>query len=354
MAVNDDLRDEAIRHAHALMRFRAGEVKRIVGMLNRDVFPELIAELNGRLARIDARGYDQGIESTRRLRDMIEALQTIVAEGSKMARKALTADMQQLAGVEARFQASAVERFVPAELDLSFRLPAAATLRSIVTSRPFAGELLSEHFDRLTAASQGRIRRALNVGLTAGETHEQITARIVGTRPLAYRDGALEADRRNVTALVRTATNHVSTSARRETYRANEGLVKGWQFVATLDTRTTPECQALDGTVYNVGEGPEPPRHHGCRSTTVPVLKSWQELGINAKDLSPGTRASMNGEVPADTTYGEWIRRQSAEVQDEALGPARAALLRDGASVEDFVDDQGRLLTLDEFSRIAT
>ena len=66
-------------------------------------------------------------------------------------------------------------------------------------------------------------------------------------------------------------------------------------------------------------------------------------------DFSPSTRASMDGQVPADQTYGQWLKKQSAERQDDILGKTRGALFRKGGLEFDrFYNDKGRYLTLDE------
>ncbi len=72
-------------------------------------------------------------------------------------------------------------------------------------------------------------------------------------------------------------------------------------------------------------------------------------------ELPQTTRASMDGQVPADMTYGQWFTRQSAARQDEIVGPARGQLFREGKITFDrFSDDRGRWLTLDQLrSRIA-
>jgi hypothetical protein len=92
------------------------------------------------------------------------------------------------------------------------------------------------------------------------------------------------------------------------------------------------------------------PAHHQCRSTTVPVLKSWEELGIpGLKDAPESTRAALGGAVPGKLTYGDWLKRQPASMQDLALGKGRAALFRAGKlDVRDLVDSTGRSLTLKE------
>ena len=86
-----------------------------------------------------------------------------------------------------------------------------------------------------------------------------------------------------------------------------------------------------------------------CRSTTVPVLKSWADIGIDAGEIGEGTRASMNGQVPDTLTYDGWLRKQSPEFQDEVLGKAKADLFRGGLTMDKFVDLKSQHeFTLDE------
>jgi hypothetical protein len=114
-----------------------------------------------------------------------------------------------------------------------------------------------------------------------------------------------------------------------------------------LETNTCAQCAALDGTVFPVGEGPRPTLHPNCRCQMVPVMKDWEALGL--EDLGPGTRESMDGEVPESLTYNEWLKGQPAAVQDDILGPTRGELFRKGGiHLERFVDDSGRKWTLDE------
>jgi hypothetical protein len=88
--------------------------------------------------------------------------------------------------------------------------------------------------------------------------------------------------------------------------------------------------------------------HWQCRSTSVAITKSWRELGIDMDEVAPGTRASMDGQVPAETTYADWIKSQSAERQDDILGPARGKLLREGGlTLDRFADDRGKWISLD-------
>ena len=121
------------------------------------------------------------------------------------------------------------------------------------------------------------------------------------------------------------------------------------------------ESQSFRGHVYNLQT--ESGRYvangiinHNCRSSLTPITKSWRELGIPAKELAPGTRASMNGQVPADTTYNQWLRGrvQAGDMGTvrEALGPSRAKLFAAGGlDVTAFTDRRGRLFTLEQLRR---
>jgi hypothetical protein len=137
-------------------------------------------------------------------------------------------------------------------------------------------------------------------------------------------------------------------------------MIKGIQWVSTLDTRTTLDCAARDGLLYTV-DGHEPIDHDlpwgggagnlhwGCRSTSAPVLKTFRELGIDVDEVPKSTRSSLDGQVAQDTTFEGWLGRQSVERQNENLGVGRAEMWRDGkVSFRDLIDGNGRELTLAE------
>jgi len=160
-----------------------------------------------------------------------------------------------------------------------------------------------------------------------------------------------------VTSLVRTSVSHTVTQAREITYEENDDLVKGIQLVATLDANTTEICMSYDGNVYAVNEGPRPPLHHQCRTTTVPVLRSWKELGFDLKDMPEGTRASMNGQVAASIKYPEWLKQQPLEVQERALGKQAAQIFREASDKKidlwmETVRQFNRPLTLNDLERL--
>jgi len=348
---NEFLHDRAIRHALYVERLKTAEVHRLIGYMNRNVLDDVAAELARRLVRISQRGFDLGPVTTRRLKDLLRAVGEVLGSGLSETRARFYKELAEIGAHEAAWQVRSLEE-ATGPLAMDFTTPSRAGIRSIITSRPMEGRILGDWWKGLTKGVQLGIEKQINLGVAQGETVDQMVRRITGSRSTRYGVGEFAALRRKTEALVRTSVNHINTHARELTYEANSDLMKGVQFVATLDARTTEICMSLDGQVFAVGEGPRPPLHWGCRSGTVPVLKSWKALGIPLAEAPAGTRASMDGQVPATMTYPEWLRKQPREVQDDALGPTRAAMFRSGkVSIDRFVDARNRPLSLEDIRR---
>ncbi len=345
MTANEELLDRSIRHAVGLQRYSAGVVRKIIAQLNR-VDEDLVAKL----LKHDPTAVS-GSYSRKRLEKLLEAVRDVNTEAYATLRKDLNSELRALATHEANFQRQIVNASVPVNLDIV--KPSSAQLYAAVQARPFQGRHLRDWYRGLEQAARARIREAIRLGFIEGETIDQIVRRVRGTRARRFKDGVLEINRRSAQTVVRTAVNHTANVARSEVYRANEGVIKGVRWVSTLDTRTSMICISRDGKVFPIDGGPRPPAHPNCRSSTAPVLKSWKEMGINLREAPEGTRASMDGQVPASMTYAEWLKKQPTKVQDEALGPSKGALFRSGKMpVDRFVDQRGRELTLDQLKKV--
>lgn len=86
-----------------------------------------------------------------------------------------------------------------------------------------------------------------------------------------------------------------------------------------------------------------------CRSTSVPVLKSWRDLGIDEDEIPETTRSSMDGQVPAQQNFEAWLKKQSVERQNTLLGVTVADLWRKNKiTFRDLLDQSGRPLTTEE------
>ena len=74
-------------------------------------------------------------------------------------------------------------------------------------------------------------------------------------------------------------------------------------------------------------------------------------MGFTADEsaMTPEERRAWNADPAEKLTYPQWLKKQSKEVQNEALGPNRAKLWRQGKEeITGFTTRDGRMLTLKE------
>jgi len=187
--------------------------------------------------------------------------------------------------------------------------------------------LLEPFISEWSSRSVTAIENSVRQGFFEGRTNQQIVKDIIGTKANGYQDGIIDVTRRSAETVVRTSIQHVAQVARNEVYAANADIVARYEWVSTLDARTTPQCQALDSREFEIGKGPLPPLHPNCRSSTVPVINNKY---IRDTLRQGATRVSADGPVPANMSYYEWLKTQPVDFQNEAIGPVRAQLLRDG------------------------
>jgi hypothetical protein len=202
--------------------------------------------------------------------------------------------------------------------------------------------------------------------MESGEGIDKLRKRIGGgTIDGIQIPGIMKASKANAEALGRTAINKVSNEARLRTFEANNDVVKGVKQVSTLDNRTSVICVSYSNKMWSLPDyapippttlpfNGGPPRHFNCRSTLVPILKSWEELGLPFNELTPTTRASMDGQVPADTTFDAFLKKKGKAFQDKLLGPVRARLWRSGKiTLQQMLDFRGQPLTPEELLALA-
>ena len=356
--VNEALADRAVHHAVDLTHYGNGVVARIIATLNR-ADASLFAELIAALERLPADSF-----TVDRLEQMLFSVRSLNRIAFDTIARELTDDLRDLTVYEAEFQYGAFRAAVPAQIvaQVGIAPVAAEQVYAAALARPFQGVLLRGVLADMEATRAKRIRETIANGYVSNETTDQIVRKLRGTRALRYEDGVFNRSRREVEAVVRTAVSHTAAFTRERFYEGNAAVIKAVQWLSTLDSRTSPMCRIRDGLRYTQeghkpightipwGAGPGA-LHWNCRSTSTPVLKSWKELGaaVDVEEFSPSTRASMDGQVAADTTYAEWLKKQSAARQDEILGPTRGALLRRGGlEMDGFYNDKGRYLTLDQ------
>jgi len=203
--------------------------------------------------------------------------------------------------------------------------PARRISEDIVLHTPLhQNKTLEMGWKGIQANERKRIAQIIRKGIADGDT-EAVIARNV-------RKGNVHKITRNQSrALTTTAMTSVHAQVDHAVYAANEKALKGWQYVAVLDGRTTQVCASRDGKVFAMDDRRYlPPAHYNCRSTTVPVVKSWDDLASlesvaqvrkrNLKKLSPRQRAFYDGQTPLKESYSAWLLRQPQKVQFRHLG----------------------------------
>ena len=355
MSINSDIRDMMIHHAVDLDQFSATELRKIRRLLAED----------DRLLRIAINDSGKTPWSRRRLNALLRNVKGIEARFGRDYNRLIRTAGRGLAEAEvsttAQIITTAADELITTAR-YSFVIPSPEVIWSAANSQLLlldgkTATLLRPFVQGVSRRRLQSIESSLRYSFSVGETTDVAARRLIGT---ASRTGAVNVSRNSAQAVARTSYNHMSSVARRQTYEKNEDLIRGYEWVSTLDRRTSAICQDFDGRVWifeddevQSGEtllpGEEyPPAHGNCRSTTTPITRSWQELGIDRDELPASTRASADGQVPERTTYYGWLGRQSAGTQRGVLGATRYKMFQDGTSFTEFHGSSGRLLTLEQ------
>tara|TARA_R100001440_G_scaffold28492_1_gene46128 strand:+ start:2551 stop:4821 length:2271 start_codon:yes stop_codon:yes gene_type:complete len=197
------------------------------------------------------------------------------------------------------------------------------------------GETVQKAFRGIATRNQALLARTITAGVFSGESSKQIAKRLAGR--LNFEDTTKAAGQTKLAAhqiktIVRTSVNQVQNQASQAVYAANSKVAPRYEYVATLDSRTSNICMRLDGRKFAYNRGPTPPQHFNCRSTTVPVV-DYEGLGKRKgfEDLKPPpinkavTRPTGEGtgRVPQGTKYGDWLLNQDKKLQIKTLGSER-------------------------------
>jgi len=349
VSLNEDLRDATLSHALGLQRLTNEEVRKILRLLDA-VDRDLLRQLRKRLEVQQVLGFDRGPVTTLRLQAIRAENRALARELQNKVGRVLRKDLEAISAYESSFTVDLLKRYTGG-LGISWTRPDAGLLRAIVTEKPFQGALLSKWFSGLTTQKGRAVERAISLGIAQGETVPQIMKRV--------RD-RLDVSRRDAEAVVRTAVGHVTQGARQTTYVENSDVVPAWVWGSTFDSRTTDICIRRDGLEYshkNEPVGHDVPAlggpgkaHWRCRSQRIPRVASWQELGLEG--LTDEQKAYLNGKPSTKLTYEQFLKKQTAAFQDDALGPERARLFREGKlPLAGLYSKDGRFLTLDALRR---
>ena len=111
--------------------------------------------------------------------------------------------------------------------------------------------------------------------------------------------------------LVRTETNFIANQSELDAYKRLG--IEEYRYIATLDTRTSDICQALDNQVFKIDDAKAgvnlPPMHPNCRSTTI--------MHDAEEPLKERIAKDENGKsiyVPGNMSYSQWLQKYHPEL----------------------------------------
>ena len=197
------------------------------------------------------------------------------------------------------------------------RKPGAAKVLSEIVGTNIQGNgNLTRRVHALGASELTRIQKTIRQGLREGWDNKTLVTAVKRATRLTESQAS---------ALVRTAVTNTQTQAQLASFQENKAVLKGMRFTAVLDNRTSQICAHHDGTVFDVDDIRfAPPLHWRCRSTLVPVAKSFDEL-LNS--VSPDVKRKtlvnlresgikrLDGSPPTRESYGDWLKRQPRETK---------------------------------------
>lgn len=149
-----------------------------------------------------------------------------------------------------------------------------------------------------------------NTEALAEEVREVLTEAAVSGESI-YKTSRKLSEKFNQTAynsqrLIRTETTYACNQAEMLSYKELD--IDKYEFVATLDTRTSAICQKMDGKIFAVKDAVAgvnlPSMHPNCRSTTIPYFEDGMPSIRTARDKD-GKRIT----VPASMKYPEWYNK---------------------------------------------
>ncbi len=251
-------------------------------------------ERKGLIAKLESSAYQARIEHFKQLQNQLDYIMKNIYDQEKMVNTNHYLDLANEAYYRAIYDMQ--QR---AQAAFSFNHIDSKIINNIVNSK-WSGENYSSRIWKNTRGLAKDLKEELLINLVTGRTDREV-ADILANK---FAQGANTARR-----LVRTESAYLSTELN---FRAYEDMgVQEYQFLATLDLKTSEKCRKMDLKIFTIKErivGVNcPPLHPWCRSTTVAIIsrKFLENKQRAAIDPVTGKRIS----VPRNMSYDEWYSK---------------------------------------------
>jgi phage head morphogenesis protein, SPP1 gp7 family len=169
------------------------------------------------------------------------------------------------------------------------------SVRKVLSEKNY-GKNFSERIWGRSQKLGNELKEIVGKAIATGQSHAK-TSRLIRER---FNVSKSSADR-----LIRTETNYYENQAELDSYK--EMGIEKYQFIATIDTRTSEICQHLDKKVFRVKDATPgvnmPPMHPNCRSTITAYLGEKYEADTRAAR----NRKTNVSEYIENMGYKEWL-----------------------------------------------
>lgn len=243
------------------------------------------------LAKLEAPAYQARLERLKQLQNQIDQIMTEVYDQEKQKNRSYYVDL----GNEAYYR-GIFDLQQRAGAAFGFSYISARQIEAAI-NRKWSGKNYSERIWKNTRLLAQELKQELLINLVTGRTNREV-AEIIQNK---FGKGASVARR-----LVRTESNYLATELNFKAYE--ECGVEKYQYLATLDLRTSEICRSLDGKLFLVKDRKAgvncPPMHPWCRSTTISVVDENLISKMQRSAIDPATGKRIK--VPRAMTYEQW------------------------------------------------
>lgn len=384
MGINDRIADRIIGHSVNLGRFSESVRQQVLDQLliaQADIENHLKAALSG--------GYTVDSFKVRKLNKLLEQTNQSISTAYKTISRDTSTTLMEVADLVQKGEMKAVNWEIGADI-MSTAL-GRNQLKAVVSNAMIQGSPAKDWWAKQSADTQQRFASQIRMGVYNGETNYDIVKRLFGQRTGSkivdvdgkkkviptYAGGVLDTSKAQATALVRTAVQTVANDSKMNLYKENDDVLKGYQALVTLDSRTSDICMARSGAAWDFEGNPlpestvkykfpgPPPWHFQCRTILIPITKSWAELAkddglgkemvekLEKVDEVKSSQASMDGQVAGDLKYEDWLKTKPEAFQKDMLGQPKWDLWKTGKiGLTDLVDQSGNPLSLEQLKTL--
>lgn len=256
------------------------------------------------IAKLESQAYRARIERLRQLQNQLDYVMENVYRQEKAISTSYYVDL-----ANESYYRTIYDMQQRAQAAFSFNHIDSKVIDAVVNSK-WSGENYSSRIWKNTRALARDVKEELLINLVTGRT-EREAADILANK---FAQSASKARR-----LVRTESAYVSAELNFKAYE--EMSIEEYQFLATLDLRTSEICRKLDLMFFKVKDRKVgvncPPMHPWCRSTTVGVVDRKYLESKRRAAIDPKTGKTIY--VPGNMTYDEWYKKYVQGVSEAEL-----------------------------------